>query len=135
MLRKTLNEAPYLLSFSGLQNSQGVKINVMQDRKKSDNLGSSLLYLFLTADKVSIWDRRKIATQAHLCRKTINGIHCITTSPAYQASYHFLNVPQKAWFELFQITLSSEHFQQQRTHSVILLHSLSLGQEQQPCML
>jgi len=57
MLRKTLNEAPHLLSFSGPQNSQGVKINMMQDRKKSDILGSSLLYLFLTADKMSVGGR------------------------------------------------------------------------------
>ena len=135
MLRKTLNEAPHLLSFSGPQNSQGVKINMMQDRKKSDILGSSLLYLFLTADKMSVGGRWKIPTQARLCRKMVNGIHCVHTSPAYQESHCFLNVSQKAWFKLFQIVCSLEHFQQERKHAVILLHSFSLGQEQWPCVL
>lgn len=43
--------------------------------RKENILGSSLLYLLLTDDKMTIWKRQKIPTQAHLYRKTINGTY------------------------------------------------------------
>lgn len=113
------------LFYSEPQYSQGVKINMMQDRKKSWRTIPAAL--FLIGDKVSMWESWEISTEGPLCRQIIKGIHCVHTSPAYQESYNFLNVSWKAWFELFQIILSPFLWEEKHWHILyaILTYSLS----------